>query len=140
MISDLIEEIIETGSQGKELIKDAFIIGIAWGRKQLHTFADLKSAIKSILKVNEQIDKSLVTPFYKEDKYNNFLVDNVMIDLYKEFCIILQTSQIKTMLDNAFIKEGARQFVTTQQLNFGFSTKSIESLKLKNVLIVQLCY
>ncbi|CAD8188462.1 unnamed protein product [Paramecium octaurelia] len=74
-ISSLIEEIIETGSQGKELIKDAFIIGIAWGRQQLRTLEDLQSAIKFILKVNEKIDNSLESPFSKEDKYENFVVD-----------------------------------------------------------------
>lgn len=31
-ISRMIEEIIETGSRGKELVKDSFIIGLAWGR------------------------------------------------------------------------------------------------------------
>lgn len=31
-ISNIIEEIIETGSRGKDLLKDALIVGLAIGR------------------------------------------------------------------------------------------------------------
>ena len=37
-ISDLIEEIIDTKSRGKELLMDAFISGLAFGREYISIY------------------------------------------------------------------------------------------------------
>ncbi|CAD8205191.1 unnamed protein product [Paramecium pentaurelia] len=72
----MIEEIIETGSRGKELLKDAFIIGLAWGRQILIEKNDLQLAINQLQSFNNNIDKSLESPFSKDDKFNEFLKNN----------------------------------------------------------------
>ncbi|CAD8104138.1 unnamed protein product [Paramecium sonneborni] len=78
-ITKIIEEIVNTGSRGKDLLMEAFIIGLAWGRGELKNLQNLQKAIQQLISLNHQINSSQVCSFQKLDQFNEYLNNNLQL-------------------------------------------------------------
>ncbi|CAD8164792.1 unnamed protein product [Paramecium octaurelia] len=75
-LNNIIEIIADSGNRGKELMMDSFIVGVAWGRKLINTIQEIQQATNYLYQLNQEVELSQKTAFYKLDLFQKFLLED----------------------------------------------------------------